>query len=374
MNILHVIPSVDPKSGGPARAVRQYANLATNFAHIVVAATNEGVETLPHKKANKHLQFDSAIDLNLFAYVGAHSYKYSRNLHSWLLNNVSNFDTVHIHAAFSIMSTLAARICQSRSVDYIFRPLGTLSDFSLNDGLSAVKRLYLKMLEKRTLELAKAIHVTSEAEKRAVKTHIDEDTPFITLGIPEDLKKYGRRSKNDDPLKLGFMSRIHPKKNLELVFKAISEVKVPVHLTIAGEGSDAYVKQLANLVKNLNINNAVHWKGFISDDEKADFFEQIDFLILCSKHENFGIAVIEALSYGRPVIISKHVDTVEFVKMHTCGLITTLQAGSIADALCKAGTMTNEEYQKMSRSAANLVEKHFSCDAIRKQLKTLYES
>lgn len=372
MKILHVIPSVDLRSGGPARAVKSYANISKAFADVTIAATNEGFEDLRDHEVKEHLHMKNSVDLRLFDYLGTHSYKFSNSMRKWLNHHVRDYDIAHIHAAFSVMSSLAAHICRKNAVEYIFRPLGTLSNFSMGDGSSTLKKIYFNLLEKKTLEQARAIHVTSEAEGKSIEHKLGKKGSIVVIGIPEEATHITPKTKRSERLILGFLSRIHPKKNLELLFKAMANLQNPVHLLIAGTGERKYENSLMHLADRLDITDSIEWRGFISDREKPDFFDAVDFLILPSKHENFGIAVIEALSYGRPVIISNNVDTAAQVQSYRCGIITEPTDKGIFKALKDAYTMKENEYQKMSRSAVQLVEEQYSGKVIGDKLRSLY--
>jgi len=374
MNILHVIPSLDPRSGGPARAIRHYVNLAEEFGNVTLAATNEGFEDqINSQNLNDKLSINSSVNILLFSYLYSHSYKFSWSMLQWLNSNLNQFDLAHLHAAFSVMTTITAFKCRRNNIPYVFRPLGTLSEFSLAKGFSAGKKIYFNMFEKQTLLGSRSIHATSPREKDDLNNLAGTTNNVSVIPIPEEVRHSGGRAKSKKRLQLGFLSRIHPKKNMETLFEALAGLTIPFHLHIAGSGQPSYIESLKDLSEELEISKRVTWCGFINDEQKKHFFDSIDFFILPSKHENFGIAVIEALAYGRPVIISNQVDTSHWVEKYECGMITSQEKVSIKEHLENAHYMPVKEYATMSSRAVNLVENEFSNERIKEQLKALYD-
>lgn len=376
MKILHVIPSIHPESGGPARAVVSFANLAEEFATVEIASTTDGYK---HEVSVQDIQHDTGlkknINIHLFPFIGSHSRKYSRKLQKWLKEQVQNYDFVHLHAAFSLTTTLSARTCRKQQVPYVFRPLGTLSPYSFKAKAYIRKKIYFALFEKKTLRGAARIHVTSNQEARDIEKLTSEHINATRVQIPTHLHVESARSRHPGMLRLGVMARIHPKKNLEGLFKAIQSVQssADVELQIAGTGPNKYIKKLKKLAKRLGIKQHIVWEGFILDERKPEFFDQIDYFVLPSYHENFGYAVVESLSYGRPVIISNQVDTIEWVRDSSTGFECTTEPSSIRQALQKASDTKGYEYKRMSAASLKMVKTAFSDDAVVESLKELYK-
>lgn len=374
MKLLHIIPSVDPQSGGPARAVVAYANMASTFADVTIVTTNEGWSRSPRPRsiANR-LGLKEEVNLLLFNYIGQHSYKFSSSMRTWLKLRLSDYDIVHIHAAFSFISTLGAAICRSCGVPYIFRPLGTLSEYSTSKGFSVGKQLYYRLAEHKTLAGARTVHATSPAEKQELAQLLPHQSIAI-VPIPEPLRREDPRPARYDKLRntLGFMSRIHPKKNLEGLFRALAASSEEVTLTIAGEGDAAYVASLKSMAETLGITHRLTWLGFITDEQKRDFFESIGYLILPSFHENYGIAVTEALSHGCPVIVSRSVDVQDWVEAYGAGYLCSTDPKSIEQAIQNARQCSGQEYQNQSQMAIEIIRSECSPEQVIHRLEALY--
>ena len=376
MRLLHVIPSIDPKSGGPAKAVVSYANLAARFASVDLIATNEGFEQYVDIDEIKHaIGLKSEVGLHVFPFKGRHSYKFSRQLTTWLDKWLSSYDRAHLHAAFSLITTRAARKCREHNVSYVFRPLGTLSTFSMQHRSSFIKSLYYRYIEYKTIEGAMALQVTSMQEELDVQRYTRENQAVYVIPIPMEQHHDRGRQKHTDPLRIGYLGRLDPKKNLESLFDAIYHYSKDHSLVlfIAGDGDKSYKNQLKKQVSELGLTDYVDWLGFIEEREKEEFFRDIDFFILPSFHENFGVSVIESLSYGRPVLVSPRVDAIHWVDAYQCGIDCGVDETDILLALNKAHFLDENSYEYMSENALRLVDDEFSTDKIIGKLKSLYQ-
>ena len=105
------------------------------------------------------------------------------------------------------------------------------------------------------------------------------------------------------------MVKITPIKNLESLFYAISILNQSdsycIYLDIYGYGSDHYIGELKRLAAKLSITENVAFKGGIAREERVTIYDSYEYFILPSLSENFGIAVLDALSRGCKVLVSK---------------------------------------------------------------------
>ena len=160
MRVLHVIPSVSERSGGPATAIIPMCRaLMREGIEVLLVTTNAGLSG-----ANGDGIEYKGVPARLFHSQWGESFKYSRPLASWLNANIRNFGVAHIHAVFNHSSVAAARACRDAGVPYVIRPLGTLDPWSMTQK-SLRKRLFWQVAGKAMLQRAAAVHYTSEAEK-----------------------------------------------------------------------------------------------------------------------------------------------------------------------------------------------------------------
>ena len=126
LKILHVIPSVAPRYGGPSQAIFTICRaLQAEGIEVLIATTNaDGDGELPVALGEQIVYQDTPTIF--FSRQWSEALKYSRPLALWLERNVNNFDLAHIHAVFSHACVAAARACRKNAAPYVVRPLGTL--------------------------------------------------------------------------------------------------------------------------------------------------------------------------------------------------------------------------------------------------------
>lgn len=340
MRVLHVIPSAAPADGGPNLAVRAIARgLAARGVEVTVATTNaSGSDTLDVPLGTPVI--DEGVVYRYFARTVPGSWKFSWPLTRWLWANASGYDVVHVHALFSYATIPGCRAAAHVPVPYVLRPLGTLSEWSLGHRRWK-KRPYYALLERSHLEMASAIHVTSEAEGVDVaRLGYGDRARVIPLGVDVSVRPPGRRRlRATGPFRLLFLSRLHEKKNVPLLLRALAarrHTSRPVELTIAGDGDPAYRAELVRQAERLGAGSHVRFLGHVEGDAKRQALADADCFILPSAHENFGLAVAEALGAGLPVIVTPGVALSREVSRAGAGLVTDATEDGVADAIAWA--------------------------------------
>src|SRR5215208_3961311 len=257
MRVLHVIPSVSERSGGPATAI----------VPMCRALMQQGVEVLLLSSTAGLSGEYKGIPAIFFAPQFGASFKYSRPLASWLSSNIKNFDLAHIHAVFNHSSIAAAQACRKAGVPYIIRPLGTLDPWSMSQK-SLRKRLFWQVCGKGMLRHAAAVHYTSEVEKLSTERHLGlNHGKVIALGIEANTSNSNGQA-GGDPYVL-VLSRLHPKKGLDVLIDAflsfVQKNKLANwRLVIAGDGPSDYVSQLKAKAET----DRIVFTGWLDEDKK----------------------------------------------------------------------------------------------------------
>ncbi len=178
MKILHVIPSVSERSGGPATAIVPMCRaLMQQGIEVQILSTTDGLSETPNGIEYR------GVPATFFPPQFGASFKYSRPLASWLDSNIKSFDLAHIHAVFNHSSIAASHACRKAGVPYIIRPLGTLDPWSMRQK-SLRKRFFWQLLVARMLHEAAAVHYTSEVEKLSTERLLGlNHGKVIPLGI-----------------------------------------------------------------------------------------------------------------------------------------------------------------------------------------------
>ena len=342
----------------------------------------------------------------VFARRNTHFYKVSLELVRWLNAHIGEFDVVHIHALFSFSSTVAAHIAHRGGVPYIVRPLGVLNEWGLKNRRAFLKQMSLALIEKRILTRAAAIHYTSEAERTeagkigewaarvpSFVTALPVAAPPRVIGdqlsiIREEVSKSEIGSQLSDlPYSISqllaqlrgkrivlFLSRIDPKKGIELLLSAFANVRHEVEnlvLVIAGSGESKYEASLRNKAEEMDIAQDVIWPGFVAGDEKQALLAAAEIFVLPSYSENFGIAAAEALAAGIPCILSDQVGLADQARQANAALVCRADERGLAQKMKQL--LTSSELRETLRAAARkFTSQSLSPEAIGAQLEAEY--
>ena len=338
MRVLHIIPSAAPVDGGPNVAVRAIARgLVRRGIDVTVATTNAAGARSLDVPVDTPVIHDGVV-FRYFARSVPGSWKFSWPMTRWLWANAGTYDVVHVHALFSYATIPGCRAAARVPVPYILRPLGTLSDWSLGHRRWK-KQPYYALLERPHLAGASAIHVTSEAEAEDVaRLGYGDRARVIPLGVDVGVRpsRRARAASGSEPLRLLFLSRLHEKKNVPLLLRALSTAtsgSCRIKLTIAGEGDPGYRDDLAALADRLGLRDTVSFAGHVDGVAKERAFAEADCFVLPSAHENFGIAVAEALAAGLPAIVTSNVALARDVHAAGAGVVTEPTETALASAL-----------------------------------------
>lgn len=265
---------------------------------------------------------------------------------NFLFKNIKNYDLVLIHSLYKIHSSFASFICRKYRIPYIIRPHGTLDYFLINRRRSFLKKLFIKFFEIKNFKYASAIQFSSNLEKKNAKKFISDFNSIIVpegIAIPVTNKKkkslkYKHRFKksNLNQINIIYLGRFHEKKGLFLLIRGFSYIasKFPkAKLILAGSGDSNYTKKVNDLIIKKNLGSQVSVTGFLDEIDKISLLNSADIFVLPSYGENFGLSVVEAMSYSIPVIISNKVGIFEAVKNADAGLIIRCNARSVATGI-----------------------------------------
>jgi len=380
LKVLHVIPSISPRRGGPSQAAIEMVNaLRLRQVDASIVTTNDDCESLLTDLPIGGWTSYGGVPVLAFPRwnppIGVlKEYIFSSHLNRWLPGNIRNFDIIHVHALFSFPSTVAMMHARRARIPYLLRTIGQLSPWSLAQS-KLRKQLMLKLVERRNLDSASLLHFTTTLERDECFTAFGQSFPSLVLPLGVRLPSLLPAAKpKRDGLRLLFLSRLHPKKQLEVLLKglALFQSDYPQaiwQLDIAGAGEPAYLASLQKLAVQLNLSHRCRWLGHVQGDAKTSLLQQADWFLLPSAAENFGIAVVEALAAGTPVIVSPQVAVADLIVAAGAGLVCPSDPASICKILL---THYQGPTSAMRMAARSLAESTFSWGSVADQLEYHY--
>jgi len=388
MKILQIVPSISLIYGGPSQMVLGLAPaLAQEGVEVTILTTDSNGDS-GQKPLDVLLNCPIKQDgykIIYFRCAPFRRYKFSLDLLRWLKRHAHEFDLAHIHALFSPISSAAAIACRQQKLPYILRPLGTLDPADLRKK-KHLKQFYAAIIERQNLAGAAAIHFTSNQEAK-ISERFGVSTPdlVIPLGVKE---KGGREGEGENilrkqfsipveiPLVL-FMSRIDPKKGLNLLIPALEKllaVGYEFHFLLAGTNPQDpdYEQKIISQIQNSPLRSHTTITGFVTGELKVSLLQAADLFVLPSYYENFGIAVAEAMVAGTPVVISDQVHICQQVRDSKSGWVCTTDVQALVELLQEA-LQNPEERQRRGLNAQQYALQNFSWDAIARQTIQAYQ-
>jgi glycosyltransferase involved in cell wall biosynthesis len=373
MKILFIVPSYKPADiyGGTIVVITKLTEQLAREGHDVsVYTTTANGKVELNVIPGKELDVDGVKVTYFKRITGDHTH-ISTDLWKALYKNVKSFDVVHIHSWWSPLILGAAAICKLRGVKPVFSPHGMLSSYIMETNNAGKKKLIHDFVGKRLLKNS-WLHVTAETEWEESLNIIPDWKGKVIPNLVQLSEKTNLRS-NNQVFTIGFISRIDPKKGLDILIKALSKVDFNYQLQIAGEGETEYVNELKQIAVQEGNSEKLEWVGWKKGEEKFTFLAGCDLFALTSHNENFAVVVIEALSVGTPVLISKNVGLYKYVEDRNLGWITSMSTEEITIQL-NACFKDLEKLQRINQTAPDLITREFNESVLARQYLDLYNS
>lgn len=385
MRILQIVPSISLVYGGPSQMVLGLsAALATCGAEVTVLTTDSNGDA---GQPPLDVPLDKPVEqdgyqVRYFRCSPFRRYKFSVELLCWLYDRAKEFDIAHIHALFSPVSSLSAAIARHQKLPYLMRPLGTLDPADLRKK-QQLKKIYIALLERPNLAKAAAIHFTSHQEAEVSERFgLSTKDVIIPLGVqlqefpPLGFARNELKIPSGVPLLL-YMSRIDPKKGLDLLIPALEKLLdegLEFHFILAGSNPQdpQYERQIQERIQGSSLGKRTTIAGFVSGTLKAGLLQDADLFVLPSYYENFGIAVAEAMAAGTPVVISDGVYIWEEVRQAEAGWVCSCNIEDLSAKL-RLALAEAEELRRRGDRARDYALYHYSWQAIAQQTLQVYQ-
>ena len=333
LKILFVLPSYKPAYvyGGTIVVTAKLAEQLVILGHdVTVYTTTANGDTELEVEAGKK-QLVDGVSVRYFKRITKGHTHASPALWRFLNGSIREFDVVHIHSWWNLLVVGAALICKLKGVKPVLSSHGMFSEYILNTNNAKKKMLLHSLIGKKLLENT-FLHVSTQMELDEAKSLIPSWAGTVIPNLVDLPAKLPQRRVND-VFTIGFLSRVDPKKGLDLLIEALSDVQFPYRLIVGGIGDAKYVESLKRLADECGNADKMIWAGWQSGEQKFSFLAEVDLFALTSHSENFAAVVIEALSVGTPVLISDQVGLKQYVGENDFGWVCPLGRRSLTDNL-----------------------------------------
>lgn len=284
---------------------------------------------------------------------------YSPELARALEERIAEFDILHLHSTFLYPTLTAARCATRKQVPYIVAPRGMLVKELIKRKNSFLKNTWIALFERRTIEQAAAVHVTSRLEALEIEKFGFSLPPCFEIPNGFEMPDIEPNAKRHSNVVL-FLGRLDWKKGIERLISAIASLE-GVILMVAGNDEVGYTPKLQALSERLGVCARVEFLGPVSGAEKWRLYRRATVFVLPSHSENFANSVLEAMAMECPVVVTPEVGLAEIVERHDAGMVSSGDPASLA-ATIGAVVDNPERASVMGRNGRKVVEEQYGWD------------
>jgi len=288
---------------------------------------------------------------------------------------------VHQHGLWTYSSLVARRGSRRNGARVIISIHGMLTSWALQHSAQR-KKAALWLYEQDNLNAADCIHALTLAEVEEIRAigvtapvclvNNGIDLPELSVADSVNRNEKGKRE-------LLYVGRLHAIKGiLELLHgwglykERLGAVKGNKwHLKIVGWGEDTYRIKLQAAVAELGLESSVEFAGPKFGDDLLAAYQGADAFILTSHSEAMPMTVLEAWSFGLPVIMTPDCGLSEgFTR--GAAIKTSTSPKEIAEVIAEVTQMSQATRHKMGRAGRELVEEHYSWQSAARSIADVY--
>ncbi len=286
----------------------------------------------------------------------------------------SRADILHVHSIWMYPSVVARRWAREAR-PYVVSPHGLLKPQALRNSRWK-KRLAALLYENEHLRRAACLHALNAAEAEAFRAY-GLKNPICVIPNGTTLRNDVAHEQPPQSKSILYLGRIHPLKGLRNLVKAWGAVRddaavVGWRLTIAGWDQNHHRDELVRLANQLGVGSSIDFLGPQFDADKDRCLAAASAFILPSESEGLPISILEAWSWGLPVLMTRECNLSEGAEAGAA-IIVDSDMNSIAAALRQLFSMTDRERDAMGCNGRRLVEEHYQWQRIARAMTEVYD-
>jgi glycosyltransferase involved in cell wall biosynthesis len=251
----------------------------------------------------------------------------SRRLTRTIFRAVRGADLVHIHGHYLLPQVWAYLAARRYGRPYGVQAHGVFEPYQARRS-RARKAVYNALIGRRIIASASYVLFASESEASRARGIADSQKLIIPLaaevdsGEPDSSWSAGMDHLAGKRVVL-FLGRLANKKRLDLLLQAWAGASLPMdaRLLVVGPDDDWSADEVRRLAGALGIGDSVEVHGHLEGAEKSWVLRRASCFVLPSDNENFGIAVVEAMAVGTPVIVTDQVAASDHVRAAEAGWV-----------------------------------------------------
>ncbi|MCE0497065.1 MAG: glycosyltransferase [Methylacidiphilales bacterium] len=319
--------------------------------------------------------------------TGPTAFGYSPELARQLRRCVRKDTLIQVHGLWMYPGWLARKLSEATGAVRIVSPHGMLEPWALKNARWK-KQLAACAFEKKNLRTASCLHALCASEAENFRCYgLENPIAIIPNGVDipnhPNLEGESRKPAWEEQVGKGqkillYLGRLHPKKGLINLLQAWARVKEEESrepawmLALAGWDQLGHQEELREIVAKLHLQSSVIFTGPQFDEAKSACYQNCDAFILPSLSEGLPLVVLEAWSYGKPVLMTSQCNLPEGFTAHAA---LRIEPGteSIAEGLRQLLKMSDTERQSMGQRGLTLVKDRFTWSKIAIQMRSVHE-
>lgn len=294
--------------------------------------------------------------------------EFQKNFFDFMKEGNLTYDFVYCHYYLSGLVGLEIKKLLKIPLIINFHTLALMKNLvaKSEDGGENTQRIKSEIL---LLEKADKVIATSKTDAQYISSLYEyppEKVFVLTPGVDLELFKPEKRKRNNKNIL--FVGRIEPLKGIDVLLYSLKILNINTSLTIVGSGNKE-IKRLKEIIKILKIRIPVHFVGKKTQRELPDYYNSADIVVIPSQYESFGIAVLEAMACGVPVITTD-VSGISTLFDEDHPLITSASNPILLSEKIEYLLTDKEEYLKLKKEVLNKA-KNLSWDTVAEKFEKI---
>ena len=350
------------KAGGPIQSCRNFVEaMKEAFEISILTADRDLGDAHPYTGIHTNQWTLRAPGISVY-YADTHSLNPKKI--SGLINDLQP-DFIYLNSLYSFRFSVIPLLFSWRNkitAQVVLAPRGMLQEGALQFK-TAKKKLFISLLKFMGVPQKIHFHATDEQEKQDIlkyfpKAKSVEEIPNFSAPLP---RLFNIIEKNPGLLRVVYMSRIIPKKNIIFFLGVLDKLPadIQLHFDIYGAVEDQlYWEQAKQIITSLPKNITVLVHGALPHEQVNRVLEASHIFVLPSKGENYGHAIFESWSASRPCLISDKTPWHHLKKQLTGWDLSLENEQPWLNALIEAASWDQSSFDSWCKSSREFAGQH----------------
>lgn len=320
------------------------------------------------------IQLGNYLNLHVFGKVKYMGFYFPKKFINWL-DTLPPKSVFHLHSVFRLANFALAKILHQKNIPFIFTPHDSYSPESIRKKWF-LKTILLHTTEKYILNKATLVHAITEIGEQHLKKYTK--CPVVMVHNFVDTPSY--LEKIEPANSICFLGRFDwYQKGIDIQIKAYKRFldgtvkKIP--FIMMGASKKQELLQIQKMIERnrLKQGTQVLVLGYLQENEKWHKLNESYVYFQLSRYEGFSYSVVEALSLGKPVVISRFIPIADYVQQYKAGFVVN-NSEEAANALACVFNLSEEDYKQMSQNAKQCYQENFHERVVYPHLVNLYSA